>query len=166
MSRTFTVARSIEIGASAERLYAMVSDVSRMGEWSPENRGSTPLSDGPLVPGTSFEGRNRRGRATWMTRCTVTAAEPGSRFAFRVHRIGVSRPRIEGPNASWEYRFEPLRGGGTRVTETWTDDRRSWPDPLARIFDAVVTGGGTFADFQQKNIDRTLANLKQVAEAE
>lgn len=162
--RIFTVSRSIDIDASAGRLYAMVSDVARMGEWSPENRGSTLLGNDQVVPGARFEGRNRRGRATWVTRCTVTAAEPGSRFAFRVHRIGVSRPRIEGPNASWEYRFEPLSGGGTRVTETWTDDRRSWPDPLARIFDAVVTGGDTFANFQRKNIDRTLANLKRVAE--
>lgn len=165
MSRTFAVSGSIDIEASADLLYAMVSDVARMGEWSPENRGSTVLDDGPIAEGHRFEGSNRRGRASWVTRCTVTAAEPGAHFAFRVHRIGVSRPRLEGPNASWDYRFEPLPGGGTRVTETWMDDRRAWPDPVARVFDAVVTGGKTFAEFQRGNIDRTLANLKRVAES-
>lgn len=164
--RVFSVCGSVDVDAPAEKLYAMVSDVTRMGEWSPENRGATVSGGDPVGPGTTFEGRNRRGRANWVTRCTVTAAEPGVRFAFRVHRIGVSRPRIEGPNASWEYRFDALPEGGTRVTETWTDDRRAWPDPLARLFDAVVTGGKTFAEFQRGNIDRTLANLKRDAEAD
>ena len=52
---------------------------------------------------------------------------------------------------------------GTRVTETWTDDR-PWPDVVARTFDAVVTGGQTFARFQEKNIRRTLARLRSELE--
>jgi len=40
-----------EIGASAERVWAMVSDVTRMGEWSPENEGGVWLGgrDGPAA---------------------------------------------------------------------------------------------------------------------
>jgi len=51
------------------------------------------------------------------------------------------------------------------VTETWTDDRRRWPDGPARVFDTVVTRGQTFADFQRGNIRSTLGRLKAVLEA-
>lgn len=95
----------------------------------------------------------------------MTAADSGRRFAFRVHAIGLNRPRLRGPIATWEYRFEP-EGGATRVTETWTDDRRAWPSVVANAFDRVATGGRTFADFQADNIARTLRNLKRELEAE
>jgi polyketide cyclase/dehydrase/lipid transport protein len=94
----------------------------------------------------------------------VTAADPGRRFAFRVHTIGVKKPRLRGANASWKYRFEPTPNGGTRVTETWTDDRTAWPDTLAAAFDRIVTRGKTFAEFQQINIRRTLDALKRAVE--
>ncbi|NEE48629.1 SRPBCC family protein, partial [Streptomyces sp. SID8455] len=54
--------------------------------------------------------------------------------------------------------------GGTRVTETWTDDRRSWPDFVANAFDRVATGGKTFAQFQRGNIRTTLKRLKAAVE--
>ncbi|MFJ9041227.1 SRPBCC family protein [Streptomyces sp. NPDC102406] len=164
MSRAFTVSRSIEVGVPPQVAYQAVSHPEDMGRWSPENRGTTEESPaGPAVVGTSFVGRNKRGRFRWVTRCTVTAADPDNRFAFRVHAIGVRRPRLRGPIASWEYRFEPTERG-TRVTETWTDDRRGWPDFVAHVFDRIVTSGRTFADFQTRNIDRTLQNLKRELE--
>ena len=73
-------------------------------------------------------------------------------------------PRLPAPIATWEYRFEQV-GAVTRVTETWTDDRRSWPDVVANSFDAVATGGKTFAEFQRGNIRRTLDRLKRETEA-
>ncbi|WP_221353643.1 SRPBCC family protein [Streptomyces beigongshangae] len=165
MPRTFTVTRSILVEASPSSVYEQVARPARMGRWSPENLGATLPGgdDGPARVGLVFEGHNRRGRFRWTTRCTVTAADPGRRFAFRVHAIGFRRPRLKGPIATWEYRFE-AEGTGTRVTETWTDDRRSWPAPVANAFDRVVTGGRTFAVFQAGNIDRTLRNLKRELE--
>ncbi|MGW7521069.1 SRPBCC family protein [Streptomyces sp. NPDC054796] len=178
MARTFSVSGSVVIAAEASAIYDQVSDPRRMGEWSPENLGATLRDaggsadtsgvsggDGGAVvrTGTVFDGRNKRGAFRWTTRCTVTAAEPGTRFAFRVHAIGLRRPRLPGPIATWEYRFEPAEGG-TRVTETWTDDRRRWPDALANAFDRVATRGHTFADFQRGNIRRTLDNLKAAME--
>ena len=76
--------------------YDAVSDVTQMGRWSPENTGARVPASGPVEVGTSFVGTNRRGRATWVTECTVTAADPGERFAFRVHRIGPRRPVLAG----------------------------------------------------------------------
>ncbi|MFG3197357.1 SRPBCC family protein [Streptomyces sp. NPDC048208] len=166
MARVLSVSDSIVIDVSPDAAYQAVSRPGDMGRWSPENLGTTPGSaDGPAGVGTSFVGRNKRGRFRWVTRCTVTAAEPGRHFAFRVHAIGVGSPRLRGPIATWEYRFEP-EGEGTRVTETWTDDRRAWPDFVAGVFDRVVTSGRTFADFQARNIRATLRNLKRELEGQ
>ncbi|MFE7030082.1 SRPBCC family protein [Streptomyces sp. NPDC057621] len=165
MPRTFTVTRDILVEASPSTVYDQVSRLSQMGRWSPENLGATvPGGDAPAQAGMVFEGHNKRRGFRWTTRCTVTAADPGSRLAFRVHAIGIRRPRLKAPIATWEYRFE-AEDGGTRVTETWTDDRRSWPTFVANVFDRVATGGKTFAVFQVGNIDRTLRNLKRELEA-
>ncbi|MGW2227049.1 SRPBCC family protein [Streptomyces formicae] len=174
MTRTFTVSRSIVVQASPKAVYEQVSRPARMGRWSPENLGATVEGlDEPARVGLVFDGHNKRGAFRWTTRCTVTASDPGRSFAFRVHAIGLKRPRLRAPIATWEYRFEDAgladagpgeTGAGapaTRVTETWTDDRRRWPDAVANAFDRIATGGQTFAVFQAGNIDRTLGNLKK-----
>ncbi|MFF4894850.1 SRPBCC family protein [Streptomyces sp. NPDC001068] len=164
MTRVFTVSGSIVIDVPPEAAYQAVSRPGDMGRWSPENLGTISGATGEdATPGTTFVGRNKRGRFRWVTRCTVTAADPGRRFAFRVHAIGRTRPRLRGPIATWEYRFEPT-GTSTRVTESWTDDRRAWPALLAGAFDRLVTPGRTFAEFQVRNIDTTLCNLKRELE--
>ncbi|MFJ8153649.1 SRPBCC family protein [Streptomyces sp. NPDC094468] len=166
MTRVFTVSGSIVVDVPPEAVYEAVSRPADMGRWSPENLGTAgEAASGALTPGDRFVGRNKRGRFRWVTRCTVTAADPGRRFAFRVHAIGRTRPRLRGPIATWEYRFEPT-AAGTRVTETWTDDRRAWPVFLAGAFDRLVTPGRTFAEFQTRNIDTTLRNLKRELEDE
>ena len=70
------VSVSREIAAPAEQLWAMVSDVTRMGEWSPENEAGEWLrgATGPK-PGASFRGTNRNGKKTWKTVATVVDAE-------------------------------------------------------------------------------------------
>ena len=77
----------------------------------------------------------------------------------------MKTPRVRGANASWEYRFDPISEDRTRVTETWTDDRSSWPGPVVAVFDRIVTSGKTFPEFQRVNIRTTLDEFKRVAEA-
>ncbi|MGW0782178.1 SRPBCC family protein [Streptomyces sp. NPDC002913] len=164
MPRTMSVSDSILIHAAPWAVYEAVSDPTAMGRWSPENLGARVLGERRSAHvGMIFEGRNRRGPFRWTTRCTVTAAVPGLRFTFRVHAIGVRRPLLPGAIAVWEYRFEEVEGC-TRVTETWTDDRRAWPDLLANAFDRVATRGHTFAEFQRGNIRTTLERLKAALE--
>ncbi|MHC3819893.1 polyketide cyclase [Streptomyces sp. CB02488] len=165
MPRTMSVSDSTMVAVAPSAVYAQVSDPTAMGRWSPENRGAKVLGERrEAYVGMVFEGRNKRGRMSWTTRCTVTAADPGERFAFRVHAIGARRPRLPGAIATWEYRFEEV-DGATLVTETWTDDRRGWPDFLANAFDRAATRGHTFADFQRGNIRTTLQRLKAALEA-
>ncbi|OON82528.1 SRPBCC family protein [Streptomyces tsukubensis] len=165
MTRTLTVSGGVVVDAPADTVYDHVSDPMLMGQWSPENLGARVRERRERTyVGMVFEGHNRRGPVRWTTRCTVTAAERGRLFAFRVHAIGLRRPRLPGSIATWEYRFEPAEGGGTLVTETWQDDRRAWPDAVAGAFDRAATRGHTFADFQRRNIRTTLDNLKKAME--
>jgi len=155
-----TVSDSVDVAAAPETIWAQVADPAQMPRWSPENTGA-PVGTGgqPLEVGAVFHGTNKRGGARWVTRCTVTASEPGKEFAFDVQAIGVKTPRLRGPIATWTYTFEPV-GTGTKVTEEWTDNRKGWPDWAAAAFDKVVTRGSLFSDFQRRNIARTLKNLK------
>jgi uncharacterized protein YndB with AHSA1/START domain len=102
----------IHVDASPERLYEMVSDVTRMGEWSPECYRCEWL-DGATGPaeGARFKGHNRRGLLRWSTTPKVLTAEPGREFSFVTYDF---RGR---ENTRWTYRFEPAPGGGTDVTE-------------------------------------------------
>ena len=104
---------SITIRATAQDLWLMVSDVTRMGQWSPEAEGAEWLdgATGPAV-GARFKGHNRRGKAKWSTTCQVTASEPGRRFAF-----SVGRP--DRPTTRWSYSFEPADDGATTTTESF-----------------------------------------------
>ncbi|MEU1216396.1 SRPBCC family protein [Streptomyces sp. NPDC005791] len=164
MPRTMSVSDSVLIRVTPSAVYERISDPTAMGRWSPENQGAKILGKRRAAHvGMVFEGRNKRGSFHWTTRCTVTAADPGVRFAFRVHAIGIRRPRLPGAIALWEYRLEAVNGA-TRVTETWTDNRRAWPDFLANAFDRVATRGRTFAEFQRGNIRTTLERLKSALE--
>lgn len=160
MARTMQVSDSTVITVDADTLWKQVADPMQMPRWSPENTGAqTDAQPRPLEVGEVFEGSNRRKRARWVTECVVIASEPGRRFAFTVRKIGARSPKINGGIATWVYEFEE-NGSRTRVTETWNDDRTSWPDWMAAIFDRVVTGGRSFADFQRLNIRRTLTAMK------
>ena len=57
------------VSASPERVYELVSDLPRMGEWSPENTGGKWVkgATGPAV-GALFEGTNRLGKKKWKYR--------------------------------------------------------------------------------------------------
>src|SRR5579859_2615182 len=99
---------SIVVSLSAEDHYHMVSDVTRMGEWSPVCK--TWWWDegaGPVV-GAWFTGRNELPDRSWETHSEVVVADSGREFAFIVG----------GKFARWGYTFVPVENG-TQVTESW-----------------------------------------------
>jgi hypothetical protein len=102
------------IEASPEALYALVSDVTRTPEYSPEVVKCTWIkgATGPAV-GARFKAINHAGRVPdWPNKPIVTVAEPGRLFAFERSEIG-------GGTIEWRYVFEP-QGTGTLVTESYT----------------------------------------------
>lgn len=171
MGRTMVVSESVVIRADPQAVYALVADPTLTGGWSPENLGARvkqagdalQLVGGPLPVGAVFTGRNQRFRFRWTTECVVTHADPGKEFTFQVRSWGVRTPRLRVPIATWSYTLREV-DGGTEVTETWTDDRSSWPDPVAGVVDRFLTGGSSFAAFNRGNIRTTLGNLKVAVE--
>lgn len=106
---------SVHVQASPEELYALVSDVTRMGEWSPETVRCEWLggATGPAV-GARFKGSNRRGIMRWSTKPRVVAAEPGREFAFVAGLMMFNRDMTK-----WRYQFEAAADGGTDLTESF-----------------------------------------------
>ena len=103
---------SIEIAASPENLYDMVSDVTRMGEWSPEAVGAEWVEGGSGAEGDWFDGHNATPDREWTRRCQVARAERGRDFTFVVGGV-------EANCTWWSYEMEPLEGGRTRLIERW-----------------------------------------------
>jgi hypothetical protein len=143
-----------ETSASAETLWAMVSDVTRMGEWSPENEGGEWLGGATAPqPGAKFRAKNRVGKKSWSTVSAVVDAEPGRRFSFRVSAGPVKV-------ADWSYTFESTPNG-CRVTESWTDLRPGWFKPIARL----GTGVGDRPAHNRAGMEQTLERLAAAAES-
>lgn len=143
-----------EIAAPAERVWALVSDVTRMGEWSPEAVGATWLggATGPTV-GARFKGKNQRGWHRWSTKAEVVEAEPGRAFAFDV-TLGPLKV------ARWGYRLEPT-ADGCRVEERWEDHRGS----IVKAVGGPATGVADRAAHNREGMTTTLANLAVAAES-
>ena len=99
---------SIQINASAQDVYAVVSDVTRTGEWSPICQECWWNDGEPGAVGSHFTGRNVADGRTWETTCTVVAAEPGREFTWHVGEGWVR----------WSYTLDEA-DGSTTLTESW-----------------------------------------------
>jgi dimethylaniline monooxygenase (N-oxide forming) len=145
---------SVTVAADAEALWDMVSDVTRMGEWSPECTGGRWIGKqrSPVV-GARFVGFNRRGFARWFTTNEVVEADRGTAFAFRTRET----------NVVWGYRFAAGDDGGTVVTETRdTRNARTWVTRLAGPF---IGGADSHDDEMREGMRQTLTRLKHAAES-
>jgi uncharacterized protein YndB with AHSA1/START domain len=152
---TDNVSVTRDIAAPPAKVWTMISDLPRMGEWSPENTGGKWVrgATGPAV-GARFVGTNRNGKKSWTTTCTISDCEPARVFAFDV---AVGPVKV----ARWEYRVEPLDGGGSRVTETWSD-QRGW---LAKKLGGPASGVNDRASYNRAGMEETLRRLGDAATA-
>jgi polyketide cyclase/dehydrase/lipid transport protein len=145
---------STHVSAPADRVWRLVSDVARMGEWSPETISAEWLdgATGPTV-GARFRGRNKR-RGSWRTTCTVTAAEPAGTFAFRVGR----------GETTWRY---DVASDGDDCVLTESFEIVKPPGPLGRWFTKLGTGvsWSEREDDLVEGMRQTLERLKLAAEA-
>lgn len=145
---------ALDIEADAETLYGMVSDLPRIGEWSPECAGVDWEGDVTTpVAGTTFMGHNAVGpgrRIRWSRHGKVLTAEPGKAFSFITDEGGR-------PSTVWHYTFRPLGNGRTRVTEGY---EVRWIPTWARILDVPTNRHKNLLE----NMRATLENLKVAAE--
>ena len=147
--QTDTVSVSTDINASPERVHDLISDVTRMGDWSPECVRCEWLDNRH----TKFKGHNRKGLVRWSTTATVVRNEPGEEFTFDVTSVfGI-------PVARWSYRLEET-DGGTRVTETWEDHRAG----VFKVATGLAIGVTDRASHNKTGMEQTLARIKAAAE--
>jgi hypothetical protein len=144
----------LEIEADADLLYDMVSDLPRIGDWSPECERVDWEGDVTVpVRGTTFVGHNAVGpgrRIRYSRHGEVLAAERGREFTFITDEGGR-------PSTLWRYRFEPT-ANGTRVTEGY---EVRWIPTWARILDVPLNRHKELL----KGMRTTLERLKSAAEA-
>jgi uncharacterized protein YndB with AHSA1/START domain len=103
MSDPRPIEAAVEIDAPAELVWALVSDVRRMPEFSPELRKVWTFGRATGT-GARFVGVNRRGVVAWPTVSTVVRWEPTRAVAWKTRESG----------ATWVYELEPA-GGRTRL---------------------------------------------------
>ena len=140
MSAVVSVER--EMVAEPEAVWALVSDLANMGDWSPENDGGSWTGDATEAEvGAVFRGRNHNGR------------HPPHRLVFRL-RIGLLG------GCDWIYEIQPTEAG-CLVTESWVDNR-TW---LLVKIGWLASGVADRASYNRVGMEATLENLASAVEA-
>lgn len=142
---------SRSIAAAPDAVYAAISDVTRMGEWSQECYACEWHDgfDGPVI-GATFDGHNRHGDLEWTTQGEVVEADAGRSFVFECSMM-------EFHYSTWGYRIEAT-DIGCRVTE-WSEDLR--PES-ALEFSKRVSG---IEDREARNRETMSGTLERLAAA-
>lgn len=145
---------TVHMNAGPDQVWALVSDVTRIGEFSPETFEAQWLdgASGPAV-GAKFRGhvkRNQKGPIYWTT-CKVTSCVPGQDFGFAVVAGGRTIN-------TWRYRIEPA-GAGSDVTESFALPST----PATRLYWALL--GRWRGRTNRAGMQRTLERVKAVVEA-
>lgn len=140
----------IDIAAPPSTVWALISDLKKMPQWSPQTRAMKMF--GPLRVGAKTVNFNRRRLLVWPTSSTITVVEPERKLAFRVDANGTE----------WSYELEPI-DGGTRVVES-----RRAPNGIKKFstvtVNAVMGGVPSFENELVEGMNETLTRLKAAAE--
>ncbi len=160
MSKPAPLAVSVTkvIDAPATVLYDLISDVTAMPTFSPETVAVKWMggATGPVV-GAKFKGTNKMGTSKWSTKPTITAADRGTRFSFKVPG---------GAGAEWTYAFSTDAHGRTVVTESMVQTKTS--PAIIRYLqrrNGVTDRAANLADAMHTTLDR-LANAASAARAQ
>ncbi len=141
----------IDINAPVTKVWALVSDLSLMPQWSPQCR--LMKAFGPLRQGARTLNFNRRKFLVWPTTSRITEFLPEKKLAFRVNENGTI----------WSYELEPT-DTGTRLTET--RHAENGVKPVANMTVNALMGG--VPSFEQELVDgmnQSLARIKAAAES-
>ncbi|MEI7715657.1 MAG: SRPBCC family protein [Mycobacterium sp.] len=140
----------VDIDAPVSTVWAAISDLRRMPEWSPQCRRMRPL--GPLRQGTRTLNLNRRNRLFWPTTCTVVEVVREEKLAFRVD---LNR-------TVWSYELEPV-GEGTRLIES--RHAENGLSAVSNLLQNMLFGGSTsFEGELLDGMNASLAKIKAAAE--
>ena len=144
MNQPLPISAFVEVDASPESVWEVISDVRRMSEWSPECRKIVVIGSPKQGVGTTFLGVNRRGWAVWPTTSKVVRYEPGKAVAWKTRESG----------ATWSYELTPT-DSGTSIT-----GRRELPSftvgtkVMAPLIGGAVGHDEELADGIRKTLER------------
>lgn len=144
------------VDAPPDAVYALVSDVTRTPEYSPEVA-SCRLLEGAVGPavGARFEAVNSVGRGpNWKNRPVITTAEPGREFAF------ARTERMVG-TVEWRFRLDP-EGTGTRITQSYAVTARI--TPVGWFVIGTIYGLKDRRGDLQNGMTRSLERIKEILE--
>jgi uncharacterized protein YndB with AHSA1/START domain len=142
----------VTVAAPPARVWQLLTDFTRMPEWSPELVRMVPLRRGGLRVGQWYLGINRRGPVVWPTRNVVTVLEAGRRVGWDTRSSG----------ARWIYDLTE-RDAGTRLTLTRSVPRRLTMG--STVFATALLGGAdSHADELEDGMRRTLERFKRAAD--
>ncbi|MBI4935923.1 MAG: SRPBCC family protein [Actinobacteria bacterium] len=151
MSDLSTGSASVVVHRPPVDVWAVLADVTRMGEWSPECVACRWVGDatGPAV-GASFEGDNvakvgGRVMKRWTTTSLVTACEPGAVFEF-----------VAEGYTTWRYEFT-AEGDGTRVTERFSYVPKGFQ---GFMYDTVLRRRSMMTKGMQATLERAKAAIE------
>jgi uncharacterized protein YndB with AHSA1/START domain len=142
----------VEIAAPPETVYALVADVTRMGEWSPECHTCVWKDGTPGTAGSTFKGSNKNGLMRWSTVAKVLVAEPGKEFTFAT-QAGNRDSTV------WRYHLEPSPTG-TVLTESY---EAVFVPKFIELAERFVLRNRP--EQLQKGMQATLERIKAVAES-
>ena len=135
------------VPAPRERVWSVLTDLSRMAEWSPETVAMLPLKRGGLRRGQWYLGINRRKAFVWPTRNVVCELVEGRTLAWDTTSSG----------ARWIWELEDV-DGGTRVVH-----RRPVPAGVTRasalIAPLLLGGSDEHADELEAGMATTVGRL-------
>ena len=146
---------TVDVSAPAEAVWALLSDLTRMGEWSPETTRVewTGGSSGPSV-GATFKGTNKIGARRWSTNGRITAADPPNLLEWEVTSVAGLKV------ATWRYVIESTGEFSCRITESTQDQRGS----VMKVLGALATGVKDRSTHNTDNMRATLERIKAAAE--
>ncbi len=161
MSAVVTLRDAVDVAAPAPVVYRLVTDVTRMGEWSPEcYRCEWLCGAGPAPrPGDRFRGWNRKNQLNWKTECEIEMAD-GEEFRFLVVKGAAGR------RTRWSYRVEPTEHG-CRVHEACEPLPMRLTVPRKLVRKLIVEprrGRRDRTDELTEDIHATLVGLRREAE--
>jgi hypothetical protein len=140
---------TVFIAAEPVGVWQLISDVTRMGEWSPEcYRGIwlTPRRG----KGALFLGLNKDRRLRWPSPAIITESERGKAFAFRA-ASGVL----------WRYRLTAEKGGCVLAEERITTGEFRWVRTGYRLF---LGGYDRRMNVLRSGMQQTVKRIKAAAE--
>jgi hypothetical protein len=137
------------IAADPDSIWDMISDVTRMGQWSPECYRAMWLTS-RRGKGALFLGLNKDRGLRWPSPAIVTESERGKVFAFRA-ASGVL----------WRYRLTAENGGCLLVEERITSGEFRYVKAAYRLF---LGGYDRRMDVLRAGMQRTVERIRAAAE--